>query len=63
MTTELKNLGWANDDDEYKKIQIAERDCRGLAHVPVTKKTGAFGTVSVMSCDKCGYVYRIDSGD
>lgn len=64
MNKELKNLGWVNAEGEtLEKITQAVGNCLGFGHKPVTKKEGLSQTVRATSCDECGYVYRMDSGD
>lgn len=55
----MKNLGYANGFGKIWPKEIT--DCKALNHPITSKKTG--NCVWKYSCDKCGYYYKIDSGD
>lgn len=61
----LTDLGWLNAGGETaRKIDAQSAMCRKvLHHTPKGWNEGNSGTVHVIACDDCKYIYRVDSGD
>jgi hypothetical protein len=59
--SELKSLGWMNgwkqDGEEYKVV----KECSNKKHQ--AKEVNGGRCVSVVTCEECKYVYKIDSSD
>jgi hypothetical protein len=56
---ELKNLGYLNNWHENPPKEVVK--CRKLKHIRDWHRIDA--CVDEVECRKCGYKYKIDSGD
>lgn len=61
----LKDLGWHNDDRRKPEIDTALARCRAWGHRALDIGVGApyQGGEHIVSCERCGFVYRYDSSD
>lgn len=59
-TKNLVDMGWWNNPNDSPRIDEIRKRCSMAGHLP--ERTGQ--TVeNVVTCEKCGYVYRYDSSD
>ena len=58
MESNLKDLGWANGWLETPEIV---RICRKLHHMTSEEDCPPWSCVTLITCEDCQYIYKIDS--